>query len=276
MAKFLINLVSTAEALKEDTENKLKLILRDLQDSAAFQGHIRTYEPYFLDPNDASASDELKEALARKNAQPEERVNVRRDVAPLLQQMVELQSKVLNTLYQIDVGNQKAKADLVVAGDRVIKKDVPATTLMVLRKLLKRTREIVAAVPVPDPAIEWRFDKALNRLVSVREVVAQKTAKTPQVITKAPATEKHPAQTELLYIDKPVGEYRMKKFSGSMSASVKEQMLSVIDNAITCVKDALQTANISVRVEADEIASELFKFLMEPLNNADTVTTAQS
>ena len=70
-----------------------------------------------------------------------------------------------------------------------------------------------------------------------------KSKKVPKVLVKYEATDKHPAQTELIHEDQTVGIWTTTKLSGAISSKMKSEILARYDKWELAVKDARQRAN---------------------------------
>jgi hypothetical protein len=196
-----------------------------LQKAPLFDGLARKYEP--LNEDGETFPDEKKLVQLRvKDAVVE--------VKSLLTDMFDLVATQ-------DFSNCGARADVIVAGEIVLKQ-VPVTTLLYLEKQLNDIRTFIKHMPLLDPAETWNWDDKTGTYVS--EVIrTNKTKKIPRNHVKAEATDKHPAQVELYYEDVKVGEWKTTKFSGAIGADHKETMLARVEKLQEAVKMARERAN---------------------------------
>ena len=79
--------------------------------------------------------------------------------------------------------------------DETLVRDVPATTPIFLEKQLEDWITFVKSFVVPDEAVEWIDGEDTLR---TREALSYRTAKKHQTIKKAPATEEHPEQVDVV------------------------------------------------------------------------------
>jgi hypothetical protein len=254
MAKKLAHLAAQVDGLKSQIKDRVTKKYQLLQRPALFTGQTKTYEPY-------TQTGERAETI------PPETTMVQARVREVLAGIVKDEIELLDKVFQQDVGNTKARADVIVDGVALLK-SVPITNLMYLRKRMMEIRSVIQAIPTPDPTVEWVYDANLGLMKSKEEVVTQKTEKRPKVLVKYEATDKHPAQTEVYHVDLPIGEYKKRVFSGAERADVKEEMLARMDRLIDGIKQSIETANITTEVVEDGVAEQLFAFVMEPLTRA--------
>ncbi|MHA2279847.1 MAG: DUF7873 family protein [Promethearchaeota archaeon] len=155
-----------------------------------------------------------------------------------------------------ETGNREAKADIEVDGKAVFK-DVPVTVLLFLEKRLVDLRTYVGNLPTLPPDREWKWDSNRNCFVT-DEIKTLRTQKRPKVITKAPATVEHPAQTELFPEDVTVGTWSTTYLSSAIQVSKKAAMLRRIDALSDAVKSAREAAN-SIEVKQERIGERFLR-----------------
>ena len=160
-----------------------------------------------------------------------------------------------------EAGNQKAKADVIV-GEEVILKDMPATLLLGLESKLLKIREVYEAIPTLPPSIEWVPDENQGKGVfrTAKPEIKQKTEKSFKVVELSPSTKEHRAQVEKISIDNPVGDYLTQHFSGMISPGRKSKMIGRVDTLISAVKTARQRANAVDAVKCN-IGKKIFSFI---------------
>lgn len=170
--------------------------------------------------------------------------------------------KVLTNLYDLiitqDSGNTKAVSDVVLADGRVILKDVPVTSLLYLEKQLDDLKKFYATLPVLDVAKQWNKDESNRVHKSVTKKTRTKRKKVPLVLYEA--TDKHPAQTQLIEEDVIVGDYTSVETSGAITAAQRQQLLERVAQLRDAVVLARERAN-QTPVEQRKAGESLFKFL---------------
>ncbi len=168
--------------------------------------------------------------------------------------------KAIDCIFQKEVTNTKAQADLVVNGE-LIAKDVPATFLLTLEGRLKELRSLYEHVPTLDPGGNWAKDSTRDNVYVSDETVQHKTEKVVEPLVLYPATEKHPAQVDKITMDKIVGKWTTKVWSGNLSSSEKSKLLGKIDELIRSAKQARMRAN-GVEVEKNlKICDKIFNYI---------------
>jgi len=171
----------------------------------------------------------------------------------------------IDAVLQKELTNQKAKADLVIDGE-VVLKDAPATFLLALENKLKYFRAMAEEVPTWAPGIEWKADEGMGK--GVYKAQHPETAlKTEQIIKPQvlyPATDKHPAQVDKLSEQVPVGLFVKVRWTGTVSPAQKSDLLGEIDKIIRYVKQARMSAN-ETQIEYGKVAEKLFERIMKSL-----------
>jgi hypothetical protein len=173
-------------------------------------------------------------------------------------------AKYMDALFQKEMTNQTANADLVVDGD-VIAQQVPATCLLALENKLKMYRSMVELIPTWAPGIEWVPDSAQGEGV-FRAKHPETALKTEQILkpfTLYEATPEHPAQVDKLTEQVSVGLFTRQKWTGTISPAQKSRLLGTIDNVIRSVKQARMKAN-----ETEIISGQIGEKLFDKIINA--------
>jgi hypothetical protein len=139
-----------------------------------------------------------------------------------------------------DWANCSAKADVVVDGTTLVE-GAPSTYLLFLEKQLKDILTFVEKVPELDPQRSWKKD--VNEMYRTDGELSQRTEKMQRPIVLAPATEKHPAQTQLITEDVLVGQWNTVHMSGALPSKRKAAVLGRVQRLHDAVKAALEVAN---------------------------------
>lgn len=172
--------------------------------------------------------------------------------------------RLLDLMYQIDVSNTEAKADLIIGGV-TFAEAVPSGFLMVLERKLTELRAVYDMVPTHPPGIDWQADAGYRLpgvAKSVPPVVTFLTQKKIDFVVPhgAQATEHHPAQIKEVTKDERVGRVEETKFTGTISAADKSEMLRRLDMVIAGTKRARQRAN-GADASTKKIARKLLAFI---------------
>lgn len=239
----LSQLLAQRDTVKSTTNPQFTELQKAVKAPALFQGQAKTYEK-----KDENGDD-----------QPPQSVRVQRRVSDVLSDMKRLCTQQFDAVASVDVGNQTAKADVVVNGTTLLT-GVPVTTLLTLEKDLKQVRSVLADLPTLDPAFDWKKDEAAS-LFKTGEIRTNRTAKIQKSITLAQATEKHPAQAQLITVDETVGQWVTVNVSGAIPLDEKKKLVDRCDVLITAVQSAREEAN-SAKVSPIAVGSPIFDFLL--------------
>lgn len=239
----LSQLLAQRDTVKSTTNPQFTELQKTVKVPALFQGQTKTYEK----------NDEAGESLPAQN------IRVQKRVSDVLDDMRKLCTQQFDAVASVDVGNQVAKGDVVVNGS-VLLKGVPVVTLLTLEKDLKQVRSVLADLPTLDPAFEWKKDEAAS-LFKTDQMRTNRTAKIQKPITLAPATEKHPAQTQLITVDETVGQWVAVNASGAIPTTEKKKLLERADVLIAAVQSAREEAN-SAKTTPVAIGAPVFDFLL--------------
>lgn len=227
MAQRLNQVVAVMKPLKQRVERWISDAHKTLQKGELFDGHRKEYRP----------KDEGGDIL------PDDTKHVQQNATSLLKEATKLWTDLLDTTLTIDDANCMAFADVVVDGE-VLLSHVPVTFLMSLEKHLNDVHTMFSKAPTLDPSKKWTFD-ANSGLNMTEPQKTMRTMKVNDVITLAPATDKHPAQAQLVQVDKSVGFWHTTHLSGAVSPVSQKNMLAAIEKLQSAVKKARSEANCS-------------------------------
>jgi hypothetical protein len=136
-----------------------------------------------------------------------------------------------------------------------------ATGYLALGRMLEALRAQYLAIPTLDPTRVWTVEKQSGRnLYQAGPEVKYRTVKKTKVITLAPPTDKHPAQTQLVQDESQVGKYDTIYTSGRLSPGEKSALLTKLDELILAVKMAKERAN-QVEAKQVKIGEAIFEFI---------------
>ncbi len=245
---------AASSALIKDTQNKFAKF-------EYFQGHIKTLKMIENSPqNDAT------EAAGAETKQ------LPTTVHETLEYMLKYWADAEDVIFQKNVTNQRAVADLMFRGS-VIKKDVPVDELLGLESRLETMRHVMVGMPTLNAAVAWK-DQNSGRKGAWVAVEAEKTTKTEKATTAVVlyhATEKHPAQVKEVPTDKTVGIWTLLKTCGAATSAQKAEVLAIIDDLLSEAKQARMRAN-SVEASTDKIGSIITNIIMSPFTNTSGQT----
>lgn len=154
-------------------------------------------------------------------------------------------AKAMDAGYQVADANTKARADVVLDDDTVLLKGIPATCLLELEKRLSDwVLNLVKGIPTLDPAKGFQLDEKRGAgIYKARDVNKNRTKKDSKVIVLHPPTREHPAQTQLVAVDVPVGTISEQEWSGLISPSEKSAIIDRAEQLLRAVKRARSRAN---------------------------------
>lgn len=242
MARKLAQVNAVLTTQKAAAEKAVTELYKRVQKESDFVGRSRVYRPM---------DDEKGSKL------PPENQAVRYKASELLKAVAQTWAGVWDLTATQDEGNTSARADVVVDGMKVLE-NVPVTTLLYLDKQVNDLQTFVSKIPVPDPAEAWAYDPNAG-LLRTPPTETVRTSKEPVVIVKYDATDRHPAQTELVQKDVPVGTWTQTLLSGAMPADVKEAALRKLAKLQAAIKDAREEAN-SRPAPVAKVAEPLLRF----------------
>lgn len=192
---------------------------------------------------------------------PPESVNVQVRVKDALVEVHERMRELFDITLTKDVANQTASADVVLDDGTSIAAAVPVPTLLFLEKQLSDLHTFVTKLPTLDPAERWTFDVAQGVYVTPPTETV-KTKKIKRALVLFPATQEHPAQTQLIDEDVIAGTWTTIKHSGAIPDDRRREVLKRIEQLSKAVKEARERANM---LECDEkkIADTVFGYLFK-------------
>jgi len=237
--------VAVEKGLKARTATAVTGIYHSLQKAALFAGFTKVYQP----------KDEEGDRL------PPERQLVQQNVEDLLQQASARLTDLFDVVLTKDAANMVAKADVVVDGQTLLT-DAPVPYLLFLEKQLLDWRTVVSKLPVTDPSEVWTYDEG-TMLYRTEPTQTTRTRKVPRVLEKAPATERHAAQTEVYMVDEVVGTWTNTRLSGAIQETRRIELVDRVNKLLDAVKIAVERAN---RHEVTQLhaGETIFSYLLRP------------
>jgi hypothetical protein len=193
-------------------------------------------------------------------AQSDIQTSVTKELAWIKGHMV----KALDASYQVAETNTKARADVILEDDTVLLKAVPATALLELEKRAVEVQQLIASIPTLDPAKGFQPDPQKGAgIYKARDVVKTRTKKDPKVVVKYEATKEHPAQTELVVVDKDIGTLAEQEWSSLISPAEKAELLDRAEMLIRALKRARSRANDAEVDNTKKLGSQLLSYVFE-------------
>lgn len=175
-------------------------------------------------------------------------------------------AKSLDASYQVAEANTNARADVVLEDDAntVLLKNVPATALLELEKRCVELTALVTAIPTLDPAKGFAPDAQRgDGYFQARAVRKTRSKKEKVVLIKYEATKEHPAQTELIDKDVPVGTIEEQEWSGLLTPAKKSELLNRVEILSRAVRRARSRANEAEVDKNNKIGKKLLDYIFK-------------
>jgi hypothetical protein len=236
-------------AIEKDIKSKAVANVDELDKAAQkpdlFNGFTKTYE----------RQDDTTEEL------PPESKRVQYTTTAALQTIQLQLSALFDVKARLEFTNCAARADVKV-GDRVILTGLPVGYLLFLEKQLTDLRTLINRLPVLDNAEVWEYD-ANAGLHKAQATRTHRTKKMQRPIVLYDATDKHPAQTQLITEDVLAGHWVSIKQSGAMPKPRREKIVDKIATLLHAVKEAREAANAIDEVAHPDVGTAVFNFVLE-------------
>ena len=243
VAQKLNQIIAIEKGVKSRTYSEISMLHKNNQKHDLFNGFSKFYTP----KNDDGES------------YPPENKKVQMIAFESLKNFGKTLTKLLDITATKDWANCTAIADIVIDGE-VLVKDAPTSYLLFLEKQINDIRTYVETLPILDTSEDWVED-VNSGLYKTGSVKTHKTKKMQKPIVLYEATDKHPAQTQMITEDIVVGYWDIVKQSGAMPIFKKKQILERIEKLSAAVKFAREEAN-SVNAVQMEFGSKLFNYLI--------------
>jgi len=177
----------------------------------------------------------------------------------VISQVVERLAILMDVTATKDFANCNARADIIVGGE-VFLKSVPVHYLLFLEKELKSLETFVTKMVVLAPSENWVWDPHRGLFRSQEPVKTHKTKKMQRPIVLYPATDKHPAQTNLITDDVIIGYWSTTNLSGAIPREKKVELLARIRELQDAVKFAREHAN-STEAPEQKVGRKVLDFI---------------
>lgn len=238
--------IAIEKVLKKEAHDSITAIDRALSNATGFFGEVTKYQQ--SDENSAP--------------QPDRKIPVRFRAKDLLAELREKQIPYLDLVLTKDTGNGVCAADVVVDGVTIAEK-VPVPTLIFLEKQLKDLGTLLSRAVTLPPEEDWDQDPN-SGLYKTEEVWKNRTEKREESLVLYPATDKFPAQTQLVSRDVVVGKWLTRKVSGALGHKEKTLLVDRIGRLTKAVSKARAEAN-SMQVENKKMGESLYSYLYNGL-----------
>lgn len=191
----------------------------------------------------------------------EEQLDLQSTVRKELHWIAGIWSEALDVSATVAEANTRARANVVLDNGKVIFEDLPATALLELEKRLTEIHGLVQTIPTLDPAKGFKPDGQKGEgIYKARDDERTRTKKVQQAIVLYHATPEHPAQTQLISEDVPIGKIVTQEWSGLITPGEKADMLERAEELRRAVKAARSRAN-EIEVSQQKIGGKLFRYI---------------
>lgn len=240
--KKLNQILAIEKGVKGRYQSDVSDLYKTVQKPALFSGLNKTYIKKNEDDDDL----------------PPENVRVQFTVPSLLKDLQKRAEDLFDVEATKDYANCNARANVVLDGKTLVE-NAPATYLLFLEKQLTDLRTFLSKVPTLDPSEEWAHDDNAG-VYKTHVVKTSRTKKVQKPIVLYDATDKHPAQTQLITEDVQVGTWNTVKHSGAVSEKRRDEMVDRTERLLKAVKEAREEAN-SVNAESVSVGRDIFDYI---------------
>lgn len=240
----LNQVIAVEKGYKARAQAALDEAYKVVQKPAVFEGLIREYKP----------RDDEGDKL------PGEKKVVQYRVRDIIGALRVSDTDLMNVTGLKERANTLASAPVVVDGKTILGPQ-PVTVLLFLEKRLTDWRTFISKLPELDIGEAWQFDGEAG-LYRTATTQTHRTVKTQKPIVLYDATDKHPAQTQLVTQDEIAGFWHTTRQSGAIPKTYKLKLLDRVEKLIIAVKQAREEANSIEAKDKANIGGEIFEFLL--------------
>lgn len=245
MSKTLNQIIAIEKGIKARAFAVISELNNTIQRSDLFSGMVRKY----LKKNEED--DDL----------PGERKHIQHRTRDVIGTLRASQTEYIDVMVQRDLGNLVGKATVEINGAPIFP-ELPGVTLLQIEKILTDYRKFFDNMPVLDSSEDWGYDDEAG-VYKTEPSYTTRTKKQAKVITLAPATDKHPAQAQLVQEDAVAGRWETIRHSAALPLPEKETIIARIDKLIIAVKEAREKANAVTVADKPQIGAALFEYILK-------------
>ena len=239
----LNQVIAVEKGIKSRVYADLSALHHSTQKADLFNGFAKQYQP-ILDDGEQLPPENKKVQLTAEKA---------------IDQTQHLLRDLFDVTATKDWTNCAARASIKI-DDKVILEDVPVSYLLFLEKQLTDVRTFIASLPVLDDAENWKQDEN-SGLYKTAELKTHRTKKVQKAIVLYDATDRHPAQTQLITEDVIAGHWILVKHSGAIARPEKEAIARKVEILLRAIKEAREEANGKVVVPTPDVSKAVFSFI---------------
>lgn len=248
---------------------KLPVLLKnEAQDSETYKGRLTDLKKTFRDGR--SRFHGLHKTYAPRDENGENRPAESKQVETTVREEVSWFRPFFANAVNSAVRKERTNAHAISHNTTILGLDLgdlPATALLNLEAKLKALKTVVVHTPTLDGAHNWdNHDPERGIVKKTPDEWTHSTEKKPYTMVKAEATDKHPAQVEVLHRDEIVGTWTKRILSGEITTSAKARILAKIDAAVKEVVAAREAANLVDCVDASDVGERLYDEIFKEVN----------
>lgn len=250
MAQTLGQVVAAEAAARAEANKRGGTLHKQGQKSDLFEGFDTTYSPF------AEEDGTDQRALQR----PPEGKRVQLIAEDLLTDFMREMRSAIDLAATKDHANCQARADVMTPGGEVLLRDVPATHLLHMEKVLEDFATFIAKLPVRDPAIDWTYNPD-DRLAHSPETFTNSEEVRTRALVIVPPTQYQAGQGTTVQERVAVGRRTTVRHTGALSVHRKRELEARVAELKVAFKQAREVAN---RVEALPVgeADILFGYIL--------------
>lgn len=242
MTQTLAQVIAAEAAARALVNKDLGALDKAAQKQDLFNGFSETYAPFSETAQEAESG--AKRLPARGNS-------VQLVAQAMLEEFLAAMSPAVDLALAKDGANCNARAAVTVEGE-VLLRDVPATHLLHMEKVLADLATFIGHLPVQDPRESWSAQPDGTRATAETFTVRDEVKKVSLVLHEG--NDKFPPQASIIEETTPVGRWTKVKYTGALAPEQKRELTRRVNLLRAAFRDALHEANrLAV---PDERASE--------------------
>ena len=177
--------------------------------------------------------------------------------------------RMFDIIIQKELSNASATADIILTKDDgtkvVLFVNAPVAAIVQMGNLMESIRtQVYDVIPTLDPKKQWTPEGNRDDVYVTPDIRRTRTKKVQVPIELSPATDRHPAQVQLVTEDVTTGHWVQKYWSGAISSADKSRILKRTDEIIAALKKAKTRAN-----DADVVESHIGARLMQYIQTGE-------
>ncbi len=237
-------------AIRTSLESQAGTTTKGLANTFEKKGHLFTGKVKSFTPYGETVASKVEEKLDIQTSVMSELTWLKAHITPWI-----------DNILHIAEGNTGAMADIILDDGKVIATRVPTSCLLDYERLVDGLRQFALKIPTLDPAQSFvpSPDKG-EGIYAARPVEKVRREKRKKVYTLAQATDKHPAQVQLIDEDEPTGIIHEQEWSSMITPAHKAEILARIETLARAVKRARMRANTAIVDVTRKVGEEMYRY----------------